>query len=334
MGGNALKKTPTRRYLVREYFYLSRAVRIKLLQLFPDSKVEVIPSYKHKESFGDCDILLQSDNLPSNWVDIIKNEFTPNEIVKNGKVLSFDVEQLQFDIITCPLSHYWFSYGYYSYNDLGNLIGRIAHKMGFKFGHAGLQYVHRDDHYIISEITITTDFYKALEFLKLPTHNYSNFNTLEDIYWYVAGSHYFNPDIYLLENLNHISRTRDRKRETYRKFLVWCQYNNSSINHYEFHSKGYYLNRLRVDDPEFNNKYLVSCDKYDRKKKAKLVFNGTLVNYVTGLDGKELGCFMAYLTPKMGPDKEGFILSMSSRNLKIFVEDNYETYKEEKRMKP
>lgn len=41
--------------------------------------------------------------------------------------------------------HFNTSLEYLNWNDLGNLIGRIAHKFGLKYGHKGLLYIIKND---------------------------------------------------------------------------------------------------------------------------------------------------------------------------------------------
>ena len=108
MGGNALKNTKTRRYQADEYFALAKEVRDKLLWGYRGwegkgfgrvNQVEVIEAYRSKESFGDMDVLyttLSGDSVDANF---IQDTFSPNEIVRNGNVISFDYKELQIDLI-------------------------------------------------------------------------------------------------------------------------------------------------------------------------------------------------------------------------------------------
>jgi hypothetical protein len=82
----------------------------------------------------------------------------------------------------------------------------------------------RDGDYMFREILLTREYEAALFFLGYDPERFrEGFENLEDIFKYVAGSRYFNRDIFLLENRNAQSRIRDRKRPTYTKFLTWCE---------------------------------------------------------------------------------------------------------------
>ena len=114
IGGNALKNTVTRRYNAAEYFEVSAEV----VQILTDSfdhyvdfrKIEVIPAYSEKETFGDCDILTTMKFTRQQ----IQKTFSPNEIVINGDVISFDYKELQFDLIYSPSDEFEYSLFYFS----------------------------------------------------------------------------------------------------------------------------------------------------------------------------------------------------------------------------
>ncbi|MFX7063789.1 hypothetical protein ABTH87_19220, partial [Acinetobacter baumannii] len=74
----------------------------------------------------------------------------------------------QVDLIKTANTSFDFAARYFGLNDFGNLIGRIAHQFGAKFGHLGLLYPIRDvrnNSHLIAEICITSDFSEALDLL-------------------------------------------------------------------------------------------------------------------------------------------------------------------------
>lgn len=295
MGGNALKNTSTRRYEKDEYERISKNVVWTLrnkLGVF----ATVIPSYREKSTFGDLDVLCTTHGNREIAVDDIKHYFNPSEIVKNGSVISFNVESLQVDVIHTPSAIYKYGLCYFSYNDLGNLIGKLAHKFGLKHGHRGLTLPLRDGDNMFAEIVLTTNHDDTLAFLGLDVERYhAGFDTLEDIFKFVASSDVFNPDFYLLENLNAIARIRDRKRATYNKFLEWCRtYDGPKWTDYKKNKEDYLpyiLDCFPAARPQFES---VMMD-LARTKYLKTKFNGVMVADIVGLSGKELGQFMAHL---------------------------------------
>ncbi len=125
MGGNAMKHVGVTRKPAAEYFDITKEVVDKLNELFPQRYIFPIAAYSKKESFGDSDILMVSDNLPENWLDQVKNAFTPQDIQTNGGVTSFDFRGMQIDLILTPSDEFDFAQTYFAFNDLGNLMGAV-----------------------------------------------------------------------------------------------------------------------------------------------------------------------------------------------------------------
>ena len=112
MGGNVFKDL-TRRYDADEYHALSNRVLGYLKIGLPNTRMEIIPAYSTKESFGDCDILIESTSLPTDWIDKVKTALLIRDVVKNGSVLSLPFRQFQFDLITAPANEFDFSLYYF-----------------------------------------------------------------------------------------------------------------------------------------------------------------------------------------------------------------------------
>lgn len=311
MGGNALKHC-TRRYQKEEFIQLTDKVKDDLMSLFPNTRVELIPYYTSKDSFGDADFLVESDNLPSNWKQVVTN-FYQTDYASNNEVLSVAVEELQVDLITTQSKYFKSSKDYFSFNDLHNLTGRLLHKLGIKHGHKGLSIIirskERNDH-ILAEIELETDNAKAKAYEILGLDPNFVPDTLEDIFKFVASSKYFDPDIYLLENRNNVSRTRDRKRKVYGGMFEYCRINPNSKK-YSFPDKdergGYSIREPYYTDivlhrwPEVGPKVEQIIEEFELNLEFHKVFNGNLVNEWTGLTGKELGAFMSKVKEHITP---------------------------------
>jgi hypothetical protein len=104
MGGNALKNCTTRRYEADEYFALATEVREMLRDGFIHAdgntrRVEVVKAYHSKDSFGDLDVIFESDHLPHNFAEHLKRLFNPKEMVPNGKVYSLEYKEFQIDLV-------------------------------------------------------------------------------------------------------------------------------------------------------------------------------------------------------------------------------------------
>lgn len=315
MGGNALKLF-TRRYEKEEFVSLVSKVIDDLTNLL-NVKMAVIPYYTNKETFGDADILVESDDLPTNWINRVLEFYSldTHHFKHNGDCLSIVVEELQVDLITTPLKYFKASLDYFSFNDLHNITGRIFHKLGIKHGHKGISLVirHRDrsDH-ILDEIFLEHDDAKDAVYSILgldPTFVPQN---LEDIYQFVSSSKYFDPDIYLLENRNSTSRVRDKKRAVYRGMLEWCAAHPDSKK-YSFAEKSerggyslrepYYTEIVLKKWPWVESKVNDLIAEFELNQKFAEVYNGKIVEERTGFSGKRLGAFMQRMKSRIVDSK-------------------------------
>lgn len=208
-------------------------------------KTVAIPSYRSKVSFGDCDLLTTSTDEA--FEKSLSKDFILLGKKRNGSVTSYALKYgsfppFQFDLIKAKEDSFQFNYNYLSYNDLGNLIGRVAAAFGFKFAHDGLYILAWYDHkgeersvVRVKEEAKTNDhaehrieklfisnFDEALEFLGFDSLRFAQgFDTVDDILNFVASSKYFCKDFFLFENRNHDQRKRDVKRPTYLRALEY-----------------------------------------------------------------------------------------------------------------
>ena len=240
MGGHAMKNYGVERLTKEQYDEVLSALTITL-----PYKTAAIPSYRSKDSFGDCDLLTTATDEA--FENSLSKDFALLGKKKNGSVTSYALKYcnfppFQFDLIKAKEDSFKFNYNYLSYNDLGNLVGRIAAAFGFKFAHDGLYilawYDHKgeersvgrvkedgktNDHaeYKMEKLFIS-NFDQALEFLGFDSLRFAQgFNTIDDILDFVASSKYFCKDFFLFENRNHDQRKRDVKRPTYTRALEY-----------------------------------------------------------------------------------------------------------------
>jgi len=335
MGGNALKETFTRRYDREEYFDLCQEVCEKL-RTKTDNKISVLQAYNTKPSFGDMDVLIESENI--NYKELIINLFQPNQIKKNGNVYSFDVKELQIDLIVTPTDQFYTSLNYFAWNDLGNLMGRIFKKMGFKYGHKGLFYIVRDGDYILKEIPVSLDSEQIFNFADYDYSRFcEGFDTLREMFEYVTTSKYFNKDIFLLHNRNHRSRVRDAKRPSYNAFLKFCEDTNNTTSFawkskltmgkfYEEKETTIFLEKAFNYFEGFKEKHEEAVIELKRNTHFKNKFSGEIVMYLTGLHRKELGQFMQNIRLN-NKDLKDFIIESNTQEVTDFILEEFEKYK-------
>lgn len=295
MGGNALKTVSTRRYSADEYFKLTPKV-INIITLLEDvMRVEIIPAYNFKESFGDCDVLYTTYTGQPIDAAILADAFKSTETVRNSEVTSLDFHEFQIDLIYIQPDCFDYGMSYFKFNDCGNLVGKLAHQYGLKHGHKGLVLPLRNKDNKFSEVLLTQDHTETLKFLGLSIEAFNRgFDTLGDIFEFIAASPIYSPDLYLLENLNSIAKIRDRKRDTYRKFLEFgCSYTGPRST--KIVDKSECLETIFKFFPKALPIYNSEMAKIALIQVAKEKFNGDIVSEWTGLTDIRLGKFMKIL---------------------------------------
>lgn len=345
MGGNALVS-----------FGATRCSRDEALQVLEDfqarfagvtqhlgraARIAPIQAYRQKPDFGDLDVLVDSRIFqampPAAVVEALSTSYgVPLPWVKNGPVLSVGLPLpaeasgkercLQLDLISTPEAEFAFSLAYFSWNDMGNLVGRIAHKMGLKFGHDGLWLPMRDGTNLFDELLVTRDFEAALSLLGFDSARWSEgFDSLDDIYQFVASGQRFNPDIYPLEHRNHTARVRDKKRPVYMGFLRWIEEQPALYRYAWQPDKTAYLPEVMVAFPELHGKYERSLARLEQAKAIRACFNGKVVAEITGLVGKPLGEFMAYFKRERF-DSMNDLPSLSAAQMRELISATFQQY--------
>jgi hypothetical protein len=345
MGGNALKNCETRRVSAVDYEKIVFDVVPILRGLnFRNARINPIRSYSSKPDFGDLDVLFEIIEHV-NYTDLkeeIRKAFNSKEVVSNGNCISAEYQGFQVDVIKVPSVEYFSTYIYFAFNDLGNFIGRIAHKMGFKYGHQGLVYQFRamDDH-VVEEIIISRDMPVVLRFLGYDFGMLSRgFQELEDVFIYAATSRFFNKEIFLLENRSHISRTRDKKRKNYRLFLEWMK-DKSGLPEYKWPSMEEcggrktsveFLQEAFIQFPGFQERYEEVRLRVNKYEQYRTLFNGERIRIITGLENLELGNFIKTLKNWGDNSLEGslqdHVLKLETQEkVDYFIKDFFELQK-------
>jgi len=323
MGGSALS-VPTGRLPAATYHPLADKLGRALSEAF-GATVYTIPAYRSKPDFGDLDLIVESEPIMAaggqealeRW-SVAYGHSRECFCETNSTVFSFDYRDqstdatgFQVDLLLTPRAELDVARSYFSYNDLGNLIGRTAHKMGFSHGHRGLLYPMRDGTHQFQNVVVSQDLDLILPFLGYdPVRFRAGFDDLQDIFNYAASTPYFNKDSFLLENRNHTSRTRDRKRPTYTAFLTWIA-EQSGLPAYPWvarperdgepdpavlatlaNERAHFLALARQTFPGFGAQVDAALQALTDGRAARQRFSGEVVGALTGLAGNPLGQFM------------------------------------------
>lgn len=293
MGGNALKKVKTRRYTTSELEQVKKVLIPKLQQLL-QTQIYAVKSYYGKPDHGDLDLLLQTPFRNVNLLTFLKDEMGALEVFPNGNVYSFNYDDLQVDLILIKKEHWETAKPFYDYNDLGNLIGKLANFLGLKFGPEGLKYSLYDETRIhkLETVFLSSDLKRIFKVLDLDYKRYLlGFNKLEDIFEFISQSKWFNKTPATLAALNSDQRHRDKKRKNILAFQEWVEKKNEVEFKPKF-TRDETLDFIHKNFPEIGIYRVVEKYERDFKKKQFIAekFNGRVIqSYFPSLVGKPLG---------------------------------------------
>ena len=330
MGGNLLKtwNLPEKRIPTSEYNRIkdellhkfqqdrsiSRLVGPSSIKLVGSSRGVVAPCIRNKETHGDLDIIMgsyQDSDVVVEWRGeqdfgkYLEKEFGYKPF-KNSNVYSFPYDGFQVDVTFHPMSEFNMAVDYSSWGDLGNIMGRVFHKMGLHFGHSGLSFWIRqglfdnnlqwsDSDHIYDKVVLTTSMKEICE---IGGFDYSRWNkgfdTEQDAFDFVVDSKYFDPNLFKLENLNHTNRTRNRKRGMYMRFMEYVADSNKVGE--PFRSKHEYSLLMQCKYSHLQSAIDGFRLLYEVDKVIKEKVNGKLVMQWLNLsenDGKLVGQIMS-----------------------------------------
>jgi len=299
MGGKALNKygITTERKNTEEFQRIGKEIQARLHLDF-EIVTEVVTCYHTKPDHGDLDLLIKVDggihNSGIDFKSYIGDIFKPRAIHNNGGVYSFDYQNFQIDFIPIKQSKWETAKTYYSYDPLGNIMGKTFHKFGLSYGWDGLFYKFRNfNGRLAQNILLTNDARRIFEFGGYDYDRYlQGFETLEDILIFTIDTKYFDSQIFQMDNLKSIDRKRNRKRGSYHIFLKYLEDNNIDTR-YDFHKdKELYLPMIdgAFHEADLWGQLQVLRSKDKENKILSQKFNGDIVmTWLPDLKGKQLG---------------------------------------------
>jgi hypothetical protein len=337
MGGNAfegLKRLPATEYKDYEAKILTHLE--SLYQHFAPLRY-----YRQKPDFGDMDVVVAGEPVSRRVFESFLKDIGADDVFYNGSIYSFRYADFQVDLIHVDPALFETAQFYFAYNDLNNLIGRVAHAFGVKFGWDGLTYqIRTESGHRPQKIVLSRDPEQIYRFLGYDYARWQEgFDTLEAIFSFVASSRYFNPALYALQNLNHANRTRNRKRKTYVQFLAWLT--DVGFENTAFESevkegplrvdKSLYLIKLHNAFPaaDLLGQLKVYAEENAAHDARKAKFSGHRVSVWTGLKGSALGRCLALYTRRFGAKNEyhAFLDAHSAAEIQAHFMAFYESEK-------
>lgn len=340
MGGKALNKygVYTERKNTVEFKTIATEIQFSIFNYLKITSA-VVKYYHNKADHGDLDLLLKIDNeFHNKKIDLgtfIRKTFRPRVINNNGGVYSFDYKDFQIDFIPIKDSIWEAAVTYYSYDPLGNIMGKTFHKFGLSYGWDGLFYKFRNFNGRNSQnILLTTDAKKIFELGDYDYDRYlKGFDELKEIFEFVINCKYFDTEIFQMYNLKSIDKKRNRKRGSYHSFLKYLKENDINQRYPFEKDKSVYLQMIEEAFPEVkfleNLKKLKESDDLNRQLAEK--FNGYLVmKWLPDLKGKKLGKAITEFKNHLGDSYDETVLSASTDELRNLFINVYERRIEQK----
>ncbi|EAY29560.1 hypothetical protein [Microscilla marina] len=293
MGGNLFKLGRLPR---ADYKQIETELKVYLDQKF-GQHYRIPRYYANKPDFGDLDIVVSSAGIANNW-DHMQKEIVQDLGISRyksaGAVFSTVYKNFQVDFFVRNHQYFETTYNFLSFNDIGNLIGRIFKRFNLKYGEQGLQYVfRRADHHYQKDIEVSKDAAKIMGFLELDfAHWQRGFASKAEMFDWVVACPYFSVKPYI--EMSNKMEKRAKERPTIQAFLEYLEAQHIDKT-YDFDEKDAYLSVIEAYFPEADLLAHIANEK-EREKYVlaiKAKYNGRLImELFPTLKGKALGDFM------------------------------------------
>jgi len=294
MGGNLFKLGRLPR---KEYLQIEGTLRQYLDQKLGNG-YRIPRYYRNKPDFGDVDIIISDAAIQTSWQDL-RMEFVQDlgiqEYKSAGAVFSTVYQNFQVDFFHREQRYFESTYNYLSFNDIGNILGKIFKRFNLKYGEQGLLYVFRraDGHYQ-KDLEVSQDCERIFEFLQLDYAQWArDFDTLDEMFRWATASPYFSIQPYQEQDATTVQRVKGRT--TMRRFVEWLDAEGITQSYTFLEDRDAYLPAINDFFPEAK---LLEKIEQERARETVLTqlrekYSGKIVMQLfPELQGVELGAFM------------------------------------------
>jgi len=293
MGGNLFKlgRLPRNEYLEIE----------QELRNYLDKKLgehyRIPRYYADKPDFGDVDIIISAAAITHNWEEFkqdLIHDLSLKQYKSAGAVFSTVYRNFQVDYFVRKAEFFESTYHFLSFNDIGNLIGKIFKRFNLKYGELGLNYVFRraDNHYV-RDIPVSTDFKQIFRFLQLDYAKWQQgFDSKKEMFDWVVACPYFSVVPY--QKMSKTLEKRVKERPTIQAFMQYLEDHHIQKT-YNFLDKDAYLPIISAFFPNSN---LIKEIEREKQREAYVnvireKYNGRIImELIPELKGKALGTFI------------------------------------------
>lgn len=324
MGGDALP-FPTQRLSPDRYHNVSTRL-LTLLSTHYALACAPAPC-PGKSSHGDVDILVALPYADRPFDPIA--QLGSRAVHQNGSVLSFEFEGHQADVIGVSEDKYEVSRLFYSYGDVGMILGMMLTHAGIKFGCKGLKMVRVDAG---GQLHLSSDRSRILGWLGLDEAEWlAGFNDSKAVFRWLCSCRWFRHSMFNTANHHtshhHTTHNKRRALSTRPMFTAFVHYVDSVQP-----TTAEPIDRppaavMRADAVAYFGceAAVAAWDAVVAKRVAlKQCWNGVLVTARTGLIGKQLGLFMMACRQLVTDDE---LLAMSVEEVQQFIDVNFTSYR-------
>jgi len=291
---------------------------------FGDYVITMTKFYSEKETHGDLDILVKTKDTDG-LIKIINEKINPEGIIINDDAISFDYDNFQVDLICLEPKIWKTALIYYSYDPLGNLLGKIAKGFGLRYGKDGLYYKNIGKNNT-QKIMLSEDIDEIYKFLGYDFNKFKQgFNSLNDIYDFISDGEFFDKELFMPNNLTNNDRKRSMKRPTFKGFL---KYMKNSKSNYTFKSKDSYIDYI---DSWFNG-FKDKKDNYLKVDNIKVQISKKIRLVMGNLKQDKLLGDVLFYYKQIKEDFEKYILDVKLGDAIIDFNEFYGRYIELDRM--
>ncbi len=276
--------------------------------------------YRDKPDFGDVDIIVSDAAIQSTWQDLrveLIKDLGIQQHKSLGSVFSTVYQNFQVDFFYREHRYFDSTYNYLSFNDVGNILGKIFKRFNLKYGEQGLQYVfRRADGHFQKDLEVSQDFERIFAFLQLDfAHWVRGFDTLDELFRWATASPYFSIQPYLEQDSTTSQRVKERT--TMRRFVAWLEEQGVSQK-FEFAAdRDFYLPMIAAFFPEGG---LLEKIELERQREVYVLqlrekYSGQVImRLFPDLQGKVLGDFMRSFEAQW-EDHEAILAEMDAQEI-------------------
>lgn len=300
MGGKLfdLTRMPRAEYLERE-----AEIRAYMDRAMPGAYR--IPRYHDaKADFGDMDVIVRAGPDWGERREQIVRDLGITQVKVVGHVYSTVYRGLQTDFFAVPAARLDSMHAFMSFNDVGNIIGRMCRRFNLTWGEDGLSYVHRraSSESYRADLPVTQDFARVCAFLGLDHAAWvRGFADLDALFVWVTASPYFSVAPYL-DEVEGTMKQKSKLRPTIIRFIEWLR-ERGITQRVEFADKASYLPQVIAAFPEADlpRKLALEDQREARAIALRAKWSGKLVMQLRPeLRGAALGEFIQAFRAALG----------------------------------